>query len=300
MWEKVEPWLESYREQPASWKGILERSMRKYRDNMDLVTLDKQKGSAKIPYYLSNVLHAIGSFWDPLRHTRPYAFGDDMLFDLNPELRKAEHASAYGKRHERFIFPMIFQSDAQKENPKDKRLLAHLVLVVASRTIGERSDVRLQVYDSKPGVEQLSRIEREAQDFVRLSQWLFFEEFERGFVPVQERVPTPMQSGGESCGLHVVLIAWAIMLGIPIHPDRARRNKERFSDEEFVHLGEEIVNRALSGQMDSRTVQAFLNVSGLSVEQVVSDESAKVDYVEATAMNKETLARIVQEESEED
>jgi len=55
------------------------------------------------------------------------------------------------------------------------------------------------------------------------------------------------------------------MLGIPIQPGEERRGQHSF--EEFEEVGIEIINLAIMGVMNSRTIQALMNVYGYSEEQ---------------------------------
>ena len=250
------------------------------------------KGYSKIPYNNTEVVRAIGTIWQPLLNIRPFAFGEDILFDIRDQIhRNTLSSTACGQRHKQFIIPLNLESDAQREsNEKTKvKLLSHLVLAVATKVVDDLSNIEIKIYDSLPTFGDLDRIEAAAQAVVRYSGWLPMnlepaKPVERNFVPVQQRVQTPVQNGAFACGLHVVLVAWALMLGIPVHPDTRRRNRENFSDRDFQTLGQEIVNRAILGQMDSRTIQAFLNASGMSEEQDVEDESIRVPYVLATAI----------------
>ena len=278
----------------------------------EIHTSKNTEGYSKIPYNNDEVVRAIGTIWQPLLNIRPFAFGEDILFDIcDQEYRNTVNAIACGQRHTHFIMPLNLESDAQrKSDEKTKtKLLSHLVLAVATKVVDDLSDVEIKIYDSLPACVDLDRIEAAAQAVVRFSRWLGTDPesakpVERNFVPVQQRVPTPVQHGQFACGLHVVLVAWALMLGIPLHHDTCRRRNrgETFSDRDFQTLGQDIVNRAIVGRMDSRTIQAFLNASGMSEEQDVEDESVRVPYVRATAIPDvvPTLVKFVEEEQSED
>ncbi|CAF9922173.1 hypothetical protein IMSHALPRED_005603 [Imshaugia aleurites] len=69
-----------------------------------------------------------------------------------------------------------------------------------------------------------------------------------------------------ACGFFVILNAWAVMLEIPIFRGEGRR-KGCGHHNTFIKTGLKIVNLALAGFMDSRTIQAFMNSFGLSEEQ---------------------------------
>ena len=61
------------------------------------------------------------------------------------------------------------------------------------------------------------------------------------------------------------------MLGIPLLEELKRSNHRDDNDTEFLERALDIVNLALAGCMDSRTIQAFLNVYGYSAKQDVHD-----------------------------
>jgi hypothetical protein len=166
--------------------------------------------------------------------------------------------------------PLYIPPVVRKRKEKGTKMIGHYVLGVANldATTREANNVSIDIKDSAPGYMTPTGIINLAKDVVRRSGWL-------GSPLEEERIqpdfsdgswPTvPCQPPGHHCGFYVILNAWAVMLEIPIHPHRKRRN--RYSYKEFQALGHEIVNLATMGFMNSRTIQAFMNVYGYSEEQ---------------------------------
>ena len=73
--------------------------------------------------------------------------------------------------------------------------------------------------------------------------------------------------GSDDCGLYVVLNAWAVMLGIPITKLKKLKLPEGKDLGDFHESGGLLMNWALRGCLDFRTIQAFLKVWGYSVGQ---------------------------------
>jgi len=102
-------------------------------------------------------------------------------------------------------------------------------------------------------------------------------------------VRTPKQkANSNTCGFYTILNAEAVMLGIPVHPQSRRRGQSTHG--EFMAQGLEIINLALSGHMDSRTIQAFLNVFGYTTVQDPENENDNVKHrVTTVRMNQGPL-----------
>lgn len=202
---------------------------------------------------------------------------------------------AVGGRN-RFIMPLLFSSTKAEKIGS----VGHLLLCVAELVNVQPLAVHVQVFDSLQGFVLRDRIAQMVQKIIHDSDWLGTKGRGAPFPHLtltNKRVP--QQVGINTCGLHVIFNAWAIMLGIPIHPHNLRRGRSDrdtndATDHRFIKLGLEIVNLALEGFMDSTTIQAFFNVYGYSVEQRFGDRARSVIPFNAVGMNMEKFRRTLQ------
>ncbi|KAI9713205.1 MAG: hypothetical protein M1820_001190 [Bogoriella megaspora] len=103
--------------------------------------------------------------------------------------------------------------------------------------------------DAKP------RIFREVKQTLHDSKWFATTEepyavplFEDGF----RDIACPQQSGPHSCGLHTIMSAWTIALGLKLNPGPL------FVQENFAEQAAGLINQALMGRVSSATIEAFL------------------------------------------
>ena len=215
-----------------------------------------------------------------------------------------QHLGAVG-RWSRFIMPLFFSQVRTEElanqgkHAEPIKSLGHLLLCVAELVNDQPMTVRLEIFESRPHTISNEAIILRAQELVKSSGWLGENRSETPveYTVVAKRVPH--QVGQNTCGLHVILNAWAVMLGIPIHPStwrrgRTERNQFDAVDAAFLSQGLELVNLALAGFMDSATIQAFFNVHGYSAEQRHGDPARAVIPVNAVGMNQDKLLRTLQ------
>ena len=121
--------------------------------------------------------------------------------------------------------------------------------------------VRLELFDSRPGTVSMSEILTRAQQIIRNSGWL---DENRSTTEVPYTITSfpkrvPHQVGENSCALHVILNAWAVILDIPIQATLLRRGRiesDKFdvASLTFLRQGFNLVNLALEGYMDSVTI----------------------------------------------
>jgi len=265
----------------------------------------------KLPYLSDVVPWAVGSLWAPLHETVPFGFGTSGLFDKQTRKAMSDHTTddvaGCGQRHTNLMIPMFFPSAAQEKDAlKGANHVGHLLLVLATKTIGNYDDASINVYNSLPSWfgdsnrDWDEEIEEEAQKVLHASNWLARPEDQakpqdRPYRLTKRSVTVPIQGSlKHACGLHTVLTAWAILLDIPLHEQHRRRGN--LSEENFLSLGTEIVNLAVAGYMDSLTIQAFLNASGMTTEQDVKDESVRVASVETSLMNDSRLKGAVNDD----
>ena len=183
------------------------------------------------------------------------------------------------------------QKRCQNEQP-----LGHLCLAVAERDSVNLTDIRIVVFDSQVGSIDKNARHQKAHTLAEVPGWL---EADRRAV-VRDRkisrfiditVPQhPLDS--DSCGLSTILNPRTIMLEIPIHRGVARRQGR--PDKQYLVSGLEMINLALGGFMDSRTIQAWMNVYGYSVQQDPTDSTDNISFqVNAIAMTPTRLKEIL-------
>lgn len=276
------------------------------------------------------VIIAIASVWAAIKGGELYAYGGLDVFDPaqyeDPE-KQMEKIGAVGKpahldsdQPSRFIMPLLVPEDveASKSDPKGKGKqklsdgIDHLVLVIAELSSGndQGSHVKLDVFDSYPPKTGTPKAQRRERNIKWFTQKIITDSGWLSFLDTSEDVSlsddyhyhtTPRQEGINACGMYVILNAWAAMLGIPVHPETKRRTyRDSPQSEEaprFLALGLEIINLALAGCMDTRTIQAYLNVHGYSVSQ---DSQAKGQHpkhlVNTIKMDQSGLRRYLQQQ----
>lgn len=269
---------------------------------------EPERKEFKLPYTTSEVAWAIGSLWAALRPTRNFGYGGSGLFESGVRQLVSEGsmdpAKACGQRHEHFLMPMFFPSQSQEQHPDlPANIPGHLIFALAEKTLDNHDDVVIHAYNSLPtwfhdmGKNADVEIKAEAQAILHMSNWLARRDASeqlrnRPYNVTVKAVTVPGQGSLElACGLHSVLVAWAVLLGIPLQEQGTRGGTLR--EQPFLTLGKEIVNLAVAGCMDSRTIQAFLNISGMVTEQDVNDKSVRLEVVNTCLMNDVKLDDIV-------
>ena len=159
------------------------------------------------------------------------------------------------------------------------------------------------------GIANLPSVNR---DLVTNSGWLGVDIYgnplavQPNFV-LEENQTVPDQQGINTCGLYVILTAWAQMLNIPITNSltkdekvRRRANRNWRSYKQFHTTAIEIINLALAGYMDSETVQAFFNVYGYSDKRLHEEAgrpaAEQLRRVHAVRMTATTLGDAIEDE----
>lgn len=309
------------------WADILDRGLARHRTHRGLSGPPKK---GKEPYqldrywnlYIDSVVLAIASIWDALRKRAViHAFAGVDVFD--PDLVRMDGFSGDGVvgGPRKFIMPLsippnsfaqktaIDYHNKNKGNAKQSKdaaagpAVGHILLAVAERLPGEGNVIKIDIFDSRIGTFPRQMINSKAAMLATRSGWpghrrsqysgMPFERWPRDELPRVNGQLIPQQpDGSNACGLFTILNAWAVMLGIPLRNNRLRRGSR--SDRELLGLGQELVNLALAGSMDSRTIQAFLNVFGLSERQEVpSQGNDVVMQVDAVRMNPQKLLDVL-------
>ena len=297
---------------PKNWWQSLHRGIiinKALRVKYPRKTRDTLKNASIVPSFSEmakdDVVLAIAPIWEGLKRLgRPdydftYAGMDVFLTDRGPP-----SVGAVGG-WSRFIMPLFLSDEgkALENEGKDKgkgEHPGHALLVVAELVHDDPMTVQLQIYNNGLQEELRRSVFLEAQRTINRSGWLGANQ---SAASVVYRTPmirlVPLQVGGNTSGLHVILNAWAYMLKIPLHSRALRRGRtetDKFDakDTNFLRQGLELVNLALSGFLDSATIQAFFHVHGYSVEQRFGDASRAVIPVHAVAMNREKFHRTLQ------
>lgn len=203
----------------------------------------------------------IGVIWDALRQNDIlFAIADQLTLKLCRDRAgravNFESSSALGPNT--FIIPLDL-------GPERAGQIGHYVLAVAQVT--DRGPIKIKLMDSSPGIIAKQHIHAAIAGVVMYSGWLG----KNGTNPLMvwptievTDIFVPKQEISNSCGLHVVLNAWAEMLNISINDQRYRvnafedRDAETKESADFLRQTIEIINLALLGHMDTETILAFM------------------------------------------
>lgn len=311
-----------------TWEQILENGLRQQRT--------AAKNSNKTATYslstvASNALddldvgYAIASVWAGLRNSKSYlGFGSPttfMLYRNDPEGLHVGDTAVGGPND--LIMPLAFHHvgaverelrDLSKSAAQGKTVklspgstiggIGHFILAVARRQGRASSDtVALYILDSAPGFVSQFDLAATAQNIVRHSGWMGvnFSGVPLKVTPNFTAPSTqnvPRQKGTNNCGFHVILNAWAIMLGIRIVSSETRMESTwrggPTSDAEFYRLGKEIMNLAIRGFMDSTTIQAFMMVFGYARYRPPGVARNAATLMNSVEMDGEILQTILQ------
>lgn len=298
---------------PTSWEEVLHLRLAAHNEDRDAAGHGHgyhQIASAS-GMTLDDVLIAVATFWEPLRNQGTgFAFAGASVIDqylqqmaangLVPDLGVVGEGNV-------FIMPLWFPPDLEdtekrfKENHEIKNkgqnakakakkgnsiALGHLLLGVAEKDSGQSKKVNIKIFDSRPITLERDLIRKRATELA--CAWLgpaVKTEFDFRTVPQQ-------QENSNACGLHVILNAWAIMLGIGLITQRVRPREGCEQHPGFLENGLAIVNLALAGFMDSRTIQAFLNYYGhTAVEDPLFREDDTKNTVIAVSMDSNRFER---------
>ncbi|KAL8818962.1 MAG: hypothetical protein Q9191_007828 [Dirinaria sp. TL-2023a] len=211
------------------------------------------------------IVLAIGSVWAALRQHKLFGYGNESVFgQQTPATFFGETACGQGSK--KFIIPLMLPSAEQIEAQEQDLLhhpetVGHFILMVALKSDTNPNHYSLQRYDSFPHIPRATILEA-ATNVVQFSNWL-------GLAPqLLEHnpfltVPTPRQQILDSCGIYTILNAWAVMLDIAIHPGNERR-ETKFNEQQFIDRAREVIDLALAGCIDMRTIRWFLHEYGYS------------------------------------
>ena len=294
--------------QRVLWEGRLRRYEARWKKLRSTNPINNRKGPAQISSVSGmapeDVVIAIASIWEGVNRNaaeskrtgrgvvHAYA-GCDLLAPSGIGEFQVTGVGVVGRRKD-FIIPVLNQS-AQ-----------HFFLAVATLAPGydekQKSGpcpVTLCIMDSRPTT--ISRYEMWAQSmsFIHSSGWLGGRKIRPHCdLTAVDFKPVPHQEGIDACGFYVILNAWAHLLGITTHNGVRRRGSTTANA--FLSQGLRIVNLALEGFMDSRTIQAYMNTHGYSTSQDPSDPACAVTDVYAVGLNYEKFERVLQHRHDEE
>lgn len=183
-----------------------------------------------------------------------------------------------------FIMPLIFPPDSddtehgmpkstfgqQKGMKRPSPGIGHHLLAVARVADGF---ILVTVLNSLHTCVKHKKIEEVATSVITGSGWLGKDPQGAKPLPVWPTVkfeyPTvPTQEGLNTCGLYVILNAWATMLELEITPNRTRRRlpEKEMPETPFITALMELINLAIAGYLDTETIVAFLVSYGYILE----------------------------------
>lgn len=282
------------------WEIKLEEGMRRHVEQAR-----EQKARCKVRIRDADLLSdeeahmAIASVWEGLRQAGfLFAFGTIATNRGNRTADMQIDGTEAVLGPEPMIIPLFFgvemplkkrpKRKARKGKGKEMEPIGHHVLAFVLRSQSSDDAAWANIFDSAPGHVRREEMMRAVNGLVRYTGWMGIDADGRP-LPVTPLITftsqtTPHQESALSCGFYLVLNAWAVMLGISIHPGRRRRIQTHV--QRFFNEGVKIMNLALNGFMDSSTIQAFMIVHGYSVEP---KDGEVLSMMNAVAMDEEKL-----------
>ena len=147
---------------------------------------------------------------------------------------------------------------------------SHFVLAIAERVnldskdfLKKRTPVRLRFMDSAQGSVDRKMIRYAARNLIRHSGWL--GDTWPSFDANDEHWTEVLRQSGNRSGEHTVMNAWAYMLEIPL----ARKREKSLGHRSYEEV-RKMVRLALRGQLDSLTIQAWMQHSKYAVDKPLS------------------------------
>ncbi|KAF2020092.1 hypothetical protein BU24DRAFT_489925 [Aaosphaeria arxii CBS 175.79] len=177
----------------------------------------------------------------------PYVIDDDFL-DLAPGVETPRENKGSQANKMGHIFLVVVQDEPKESEP------------------GER-EFRTYFLDSFEGIFEDSRvfIYERVKVMARNLKWTKFNH-EGDAVPIKfgtfsQLVTVPRQSNGWACGVHTVLNAWILVLGLRINQDKYEYEEEMY--EEAIDL----MQLAVSGLLDWKTLASWLIANDLVTDE---------------------------------
>ncbi|KAL9067727.1 MAG: hypothetical protein Q9161_006719 [Pseudevernia consocians] len=163
--------------------------------------------------------------------------------------------------------------------------VGHLILVIAER---EGVDVKFEISNSLSSYGNKDQARGIFRNIVRLSGWME----DRGrprFVDEKYNPVSGQEPGSNACGTHVILNAWAYLLGLEV--DEFWEPSEDLYDQAM-----RLINKALRGVATAREIEEWLILSTFAEPRSWEDDQMDVIMTAHTArMNQAIYAKYLEE-----
>lgn len=258
----------------AAWKPLQIRIYRNFRD--------------------SDNVCAIASVWDGFRHSSiPFAFCSSVgfqIFAAHSDEAPGEDQYCVSSPSD-FLIPITLPA-------KTKGTVGHHVLAIA-KVIDTSNEVQITFLDSSPGFRDRTEIRDIARNVIKNSRWC---RSETEIVWSRESWPDiTIQGCTNTCGMHVVLNAWAYMLDLPL-AKLAKSPNAKFYRRALV-----MINLAMEGRMTGEVIHAFMQSYGFCEFQDINafrqeiaeeagseqDEKKVRNDMVTSAMDEDRLEKII-------
>lgn len=286
---------------PQSWRAKLERGLRRHKEcqthavapkileqyedaEFDVIDVKNSPLDHGRDHMDEEVVKGIATLWTALQNQgKIFAFGSSVTFlgYRVDDWHDVKDPAVKGPKYP-FIMSLSFLPadnldgyPTQSPEPKDRRkprpllTIGHHLLAVARVTDGP---IIVTVLDTIPGFVKREKIESDSTSVITRSGWLGKDKDGDplpAWPTVEFEYPTvPKQEGVNTCGLYVILNAWATMLEVEITPHLTRRQlpKEETPKVPFVTALLELINLAIAGHLDTDTILAFMVAYGYILE----------------------------------
>lgn len=248
---------------------------------------------------------AIASVWEALRRVGiEWAFGTVQTFRANRTKDTQMPGTEVVLEHRPLMIPLFFGSEMPPNPVRAKGAkrgaktlppipIGHHLLAVLRKNPQDPQAVKAYLIDSSPNHLHPNVIRNAVDGLVRYTGWMGIDADGRP-QPVTPNIQytdydSPRQESALSCGFNAIFNAWAIMLGLKIHPGKERRTNT--TSKNFLEDGARIVRLALNGRMDLATIQMFLRTYGYSAEEA---DQVAVPPINTVALSETQLENIVQ------
>ncbi|KAL9594289.1 MAG: hypothetical protein Q9219_007116 [cf. Caloplaca sp. 3 TL-2023] len=312
---------EEKRRRYDAWKRIMEEGMirhhREHERDMNKESFYRIQAHSNLEGI--DVVLAIGSVWDALRKiNRHFAFSDWVGFSMARMAPGTEVPRAVNGPHD-FLIPLILHEDLfspepdgtpakprreskavneRSEAPGNDQFVGekgHILLVIVQDKQESNGFLNMVIMDSCPEYYSHERIKESIKKQLPNHGWKADLDKEPDLNLDARTVPA--QQGLESCGIYTILNAWLYMLGFPgINQAQRLECSEREESpqaKEFLGQALELINLALSGHMDFRTIQGFYNYYGYCKLQDPEDAEIQFGHKQTTQMTEDILEGIL-------
>ena len=306
----------------TDWIAKFRSSHRSFMTQMRKVKPFPLKIEGNIELHDEHIFSAIGAIWHPLWEIDvKFSLATSSTCMMNRHLDRlpvSSRAIAGTGGQYPLIIPLLGHGDnfvtneelseeqiaADEKKDKNKKPKqgewivegGHYVLIVADRIAPEGDNIRLRLWNSFPTYTTEAAIRPVATTLIQQIGWLDFDMETNTPVVASPNLMFEAQhalvqpQGTNSCGLHVVLNAWAVMLNI--QTTGSRREGVR-SDNDFCKIGNEVLNCVMAGCYDTETIRSFMVAYGCAVNPDNANSSQPLVQVNAVRMTDAILTPII-------